>query len=93
MIAEVFVAQCNPEHTLPHQRLNTVLDQFPAATIVEADDKPFGQSNDAVRLPQQQGFTLRCDRPATRTSHNLATADGCESGLPYTLSASGRFLR
>jgi hypothetical protein len=60
--------------------------------LIEHSVETLVAQHDAERLPQQQGFTLRCDRPTIRASHNFATADGCESGLPYTLSASGRFL-
>jgi hypothetical protein len=56
-----------------------VLDQFRAATIVEAGGKPSGQSNDPVRLPQQQRAGVRCDRSAIKTSHNFPAADRCKS--------------
>jgi hypothetical protein len=52
VIVDVLVAQRNPKHPLTHQGLNAVLDQFLAATIVEASCKPFDQSNRLVRRPQ-----------------------------------------
>jgi hypothetical protein len=56
-----------------------MLDQFLATAIMEAGREPFAQSNDLVRLPQQKRSSVRCDRPAIKTSHNFAAADRCES--------------
>jgi hypothetical protein len=56
-----------------------MLDQFLAAAIMEAGREPFAQSNDLVRLPQQKRSSVRCDRPAIKTPHNVAAADRCES--------------
>jgi hypothetical protein len=49
VIVDVLVAQRNPEHPLAHQGFNAVLDQFLAATIVEATGKPIDQSNRPLR--------------------------------------------
>jgi hypothetical protein len=56
-----------------------MLDQFLAAMVIEAGGKPSGQSNDPIRLPQQQGSGVRRDRSAIKTSHNFTAADGFES--------------
>src|SRR5260370_12056896 len=78
-MVDILVAKRDPEHPLPHQRLDAMLDQFLAAAIMEAGGKPFGQSNDPVRLPQQQRSSVRRDQSAIKTSHNFAAADRCES--------------
>jgi hypothetical protein len=56
-----------------------MLDQFLAAMVIKSGGKPLGQSNDPIRLPQQQSSGVRRDRPAIKTSHNFPPADGCES--------------
>jgi len=56
-----------------------MLDQFLAAAIMETGGKPFGQSYGLIRLPEQQGSSVRCNRSAIKTSHNFATADRYES--------------
>jgi len=90
VIVDILVAKRDPEeHPLPHQRLNAMLDQFLAAAIMEAGREPFAQSNDLVRLPQQKRTSVRCDRPAIKTSHNVAAGRQVriQTGPGYTLSA------
>lgn len=62
-----------------YQGLNGMFGLFLAAAVVEAGGKPFGQSSDPVRLPQQQHPGIRRDRSTIKTRHNLAAADRYES--------------
>jgi hypothetical protein len=58
-----------------------VLDQFLLAMIEEAGGKPLRQSDNLVRLPQQQGSSVRRNRSAIETTHNFAAAKGSKSKL------------
>ena len=53
VVVEVLMAQCDADHTLQHQRVYRVLDQFWRPHVSEACDEPRCQSDRPVRLAQQ----------------------------------------
>jgi hypothetical protein len=75
VIVQVFVAQCQAEDALSHQRLDLMLDIAGVAPIVEAVGETTHQPEAPVDLSQQQRAGVRGDVPAVETGHHRASLD------------------
>ena len=72
VIVEVLVAKCDPEHPLPDQGRDLVLDQFRSPLIAKAPRKPIDHSNRAIRGPQQQPSRIRRHQSAVKSGFHRA---------------------
>ena len=75
VIIQVFVAQCETEDALSHQRLNLMLDIAPVAPIDEAVGEATHQPEAPVDLSEQQPAGVRGDGPAVETRHHRTSLD------------------
>jgi hypothetical protein len=59
MVIEVFIAERDGEHPLPHQGRHLVLDQVLPSIIAKAPAKTFHQSNRPIGSAKQQRAHIR----------------------------------
>jgi hypothetical protein len=78
VVVDVFVAKRNPEHPLPNQRRNKVLDQILAPTIDEAIGTAPNQPDRTICRSQQQRPGVRRDRSSVKPRYNRAAFHSCK---------------
>jgi len=79
VVDQVFVAERQAEHPLPHQGADLMLDQLRGTAIPEAQSEPVDQPDRPIRRSQQQRPGIRRDRPAIERGHHRTPFHGCKS--------------
>jgi hypothetical protein len=79
VIDQVLIAQRDPEHALPNQRPDLMLDQLRGPAVGKTLGKPLDQSDRPVRRPQQQGTGIRGHPAAVKPRHHRAPFDACKT--------------
>ena len=78
VVVDILVTQGDPEHPLPNQRRNQMLDQFGAAMVDEALREAIHQPDYPIRRSQQQPASVRGDRPAIKVTNNAVPSYRCK---------------
>jgi hypothetical protein len=65
VIVQVLVAERNPEHPLPDERGDRVLDESRVSRVAETSGKPPNENQASIRGAQQQAPRVRSQRAAT----------------------------
>jgi hypothetical protein len=78
VVVDVLIAQRKPEHSLPHQRHDLMLDQLCAATVAEASRETIDQPDPSIRRPQKQRTGVRCDRSSVKPSDHHPAIYRCK---------------
>ena len=85
-VVHFLIAQRDPEHTLPDQRLRTMSHTTRLSTIHEARRKAINQTNRPVRRPQQQRPRVQSHHTTVETRHHTPAFDtGKHQRFRYTL--------
>src|SRR5215216_7937474 len=79
MVADVFVAQRNPEHPLRNERRNKVLDQFRFAPVNEACSKALNQPDRTIRLPNSSAPASDVIAPPSNPAPTARRSTGANS--------------
>ena len=107
MAEEVCRPQRHPEHPLPDQRPDRMLNQIWVALIDETAGQPIDQSDRLIHPAEQQRPGIRAHRPAVKSRHHPVVVLDTEScscsalhsrlymvfpGLSYNSSSQKKFL-
>ena len=79
VVIEILVAERDPEHPLPDQGRDLVLDPFRTPLVVEARRKPIHHTDGSIRRAQKQRSGIRADRAAVERRHHFASFNRCKS--------------
>jgi hypothetical protein len=79
VIVDVLVTERDPEHPLPNQRHDFMLDQIRTARVMEAGGKPFRQLDCTICRPQQQRPGVGRHRTAIEGRNNFTPSNRCKS--------------
>jgi hypothetical protein len=72
VVVQVLVAERNAHDALHDHGLDLVFHQLDRARVGKAGGKPLGQPDRPIGLAQQQGTSVRGDRPTVERGHHLA---------------------
>src|SRR5215216_2838318 len=79
MVADVFVAQRNPEHPLRNERRNKVLDQFRFAPVNEACSKALNQPDRTIVAPNSSAPASDVIAPPSNPATTARRSTGANS--------------
>ena len=71
VIVQILVSERDADNALHHQRLYRVLDKLLVAGIVKAGSETPHHANHTLRGTQEQGASIRRDRPAIERGRHL----------------------
>jgi hypothetical protein len=89
VVVEILVPERDPEHSLPQQGHDLMLNQMLAPCVMKAFGKPLRQPDRMIRRPKKQRSRIRGDRPAVERRHHLAAFNRCKSEQIRALHSVG----